>query len=235
MMASTRPPDCSGDSDGVSRRSVTRHALASGAVVFAPSFVSVAQGATDSGEVELSTSSTLPTDTGIEVRVYEDTSGDGTANNQQAVDLSGGSETFELAALGGAEGQGITYWLEITLTTSDDTVTPSIDSATVTLPEEATTPEETDTPMEEREPQSITELWENFLIFVALAVGGMGALAGLGSKSMALGGFAAYMVFAYIAIETGHQLLTNILYVTLVLIIIGMAFKLWRLEFGGNT
>lgn len=223
------------DTDGVSRRSVTRHVLASGAVVLAPSVVSVARGATDSGEVELATSSTVPTDTGIEVRVFEDTNMDGTAENQQASDLSGGSETFELAGLGGSEASGIVYWMGITLTTSDDETTPSLDSATITLPEEATTPEATDTPLGEPERQSPQELWDNFLVFVAIAVGAMGALAGLGSKSMALGGFAAYLTFAYIAVETGHGLLENILFLTIPLIVIGLSFKLWRLEFGGDT
>lgn len=235
MAATQSPPSPTPDDHPTTRRDLVKTVTATGAVVIAPSFVSVAQGATDSGEVELSTSSTVPSMTGIEVRVYEDTNADGMSDNQQASDLSGGSETFELAGLGGSEASGIVYWMGITLTTNDDQTTPSLDSATITLPEEATTPEATDTPLGERERQSARELWDNFLVFVAIAVGAMGAIAGLGSKSMALGGFAAYMTFAYIAVETGHQLLTNILYVTLVLVIIGMAFKLWRLEFGGST
>lgn len=223
------------ETDGVTRRSLTRTVLASGAVVIAPSFVSVARGATDSGEVELSTSSTVPTDTGINVRVYEDMDADGTADNQQSVDLFGGSETFEMGGLGGSEGEAIVYWMEITLTTNDGETTPSLDSATITLPETATAPETTSTPAGAKERQGIDALWDNFLVFVTIAVGAMGALAGLASRSAAVGAFIAYMTFAYIAVSTGDGLLTNILYVTLVLIIIGMAFKMWRLEFGGSS
>lgn len=236
MTAATAQAPATPDTDGVSRRDVTRHVLASGAVVLAPSFVSVAQGATASGNVEVETTATIPMDTGISIRVFEDTDSDGTANNEQEESLSGGTdEVTEYAALDGAEGQGNVYWMEITLTTSDDQTTPELDTMTITLPEEPSQTTPTDTPVGDRERQSAQELWDNFLVFVALAVGAMGALAGLGSKSMALGGFAAYMTFAFIAVETGHQFLENILYVTVVLIIIGMSFKLWRAEFGGDT
>lgn len=224
--------------DAVSRRDLTRRVLASGAVVMAPSFVSVAQGATSSGNVEIETTATVPSSTAIDVRVFEDLDDSGTADNQQEQSISDGTGVAEYAALAGAEAQAVHYWMEITLSTTDGDVTPELDSMTITLPESPSpspTPTDEPGPAPSQEPQGIDELWDNFLVFVAVAVGAMGALAGLASKSMALGAFAAYMTFAFIAIETGHQLLTNILYVTLVLIIIGMAFKLWRLEFGGST
>lgn len=201
---------------------------AGGATVLAPSFVGVASGATASGEIELTTTSTVPTDTGIDVRINEDTTGDGTVDNTQEQSLSGGSgETTEYAALSGGEGDGNTYWLEITLTTTDDTVTPELDSATITLPEETTEP--TEPTSTEDDPQGLEGIIDNYLFFVAAAVT---AVAGIGamSKSLAIGAVAAYTTFVLIAIETGEQLFQNIMIVTLVLIFVGFSFKFWRLE-----
>lgn len=71
--------------------------------------------------------------------------------------------------------------------------------------------------------------FDDFLVFVTLAVFVTGAI-GLISRSMALSTLGAYVVFVVITIETGDELLTNILYVSLVMVFIGFAFKLWRLE-----
>lgn len=84
-------------------------------------------------------------------------------------------------------------------------------------------------------PDSVTAMWDNFLVWVTIVVSAFGIGVSLPSGSAAVGSAVAYVVFAYIALETGHGLLTNILYVTVVLIVIGMAFKLWRLEFGGSS
>lgn len=78
------------------------------------------------------------------------------------------------------------------------------------------------------------ELWDTYLVFVTLFLLGTFGI-GLVSRSMAVASFGTYLVFAYIAVETGETLLTNILYVTLVLVFIGMAFKLWRLEASGEA
>lgn len=220
------------DTDGMSRREVARGVTTGVATVVAPSFVRVASAATSSGYVELSTTATVPTDTSIDVTVYEDLGGTGTIDNQQTESIPDGSGVVEYAALDGSEGSGDMYYMEIAMSTSDDTVTPELDSMTITVPEETSTSTSQDQP---EDPQGLSELWENFLVFVVFAIGGMGALAGIASKSAAIGAFAAYMVFAHIAVETGDPLLRNILYVTLVLIIIGMAFKMWRLEFGGEA
>lgn len=199
-----------------------------GSVVIAPALVGVVSGSTDSGEIELTTTSTIPTDTGIDIRINEDTNGNGTANNTQSETLSGGTdEITEYAALSGSEGDGNTYWLEISLSTQDDTVTPELDSATITLPEEQEQPEEpTET---EEDQQGLSGIIDNYLFFVAAAIT---AVAGIGitSGSLAIGALAAYTTFALIAIQTGTQLLQNILVVTLVLVFIGFGFKFWRLE-----
>jgi hypothetical protein len=94
----------------------------------------------------------------------------------------------------------------------------------------------TDTPDNiEDEPQGFLEWFDNYFFFVAAIVGAIGIMGALGSKSMAIGGMSAYLVFAHIALETSTPLFENILYVTLVLVIIGTAWKLWRLEGGGET
>lgn len=66
-------------------------------------------------------------------------------------------------------------------------------------------------------------IFVTFAVFLALAVG-------LASRSMAVGSLSGYITFAYIASETGDELLGQILTVTLVLVFIGFAFKFWRLE-----
>ena len=76
---------------------------------------------------------------------------------------------------------------------------------------------------------SLFTWFDDFYVFVALAVFITGAV-GLLSRSMAVSSLGAYLVFVVIATETDHELLTNILYVTLVLVFVAFAFKLWRLE-----
>jgi hypothetical protein len=223
------------DRSGVTRRTVVRTATAGAITVFAPSAVQIASAATDSGHVELEATSTVPTDTSIDVTIYEDTSGDGTADNQEPQSLSGGTETIEYQSLTAIENDGATIWLELSLSTSDDSTTPELDTATVTLPAEENTPTAEPTPIGSEEPQGFTDWFGNYLFFVTALIGGMGIMGALGAKSMAIGGMAAYLTFAYIALETGTPLLQNILYVTLVLVIVGTAFKLWRLEGDGGT
>lgn len=208
---------------------------AAGASVIAPSFVSVASGATDSGEVEVTTTTTQPTNTTVEIQVYEDISGDGNADNEQLETIEPGQDVItEYAALSGGEGNGIIYWLDVILSTSDDTVTPELDSITITLPEEGDeSPEQIEGPDTPGEPDTFTELLQNYLVFVAAVVLGFTTI-GLWGKSLAVGAFIGYIAFAYIAVTTQTPLLVNILYVTVVLVFIGMAFKLFRAEFGGE-
>lgn len=221
------------DEPSTTRRGLLRKTVTVGAAtVTLPAFMDVSRAATDSGNVELETTATVPTNTNIEITVLEDTDGDGTADYQQTETVPDGTNTIEYSALSGSEAQGIVYWLELSLSTSDSSVTPSLDSAVLTLPSADQTP--TPTPMPDQPKQSPFQIWDNFLVFVSFMCLTASAVAGLGSRSMAVGALAAYSVFAYIAVETGHTLLTNILYLTVVLIVVGMAFKLWRLEFGGD-
>lgn len=79
-----------------------------------------------------------------------------------------------------------------------------------------------------------TELWENafaFVLSVCSVVSGIGAASG----SMTIASVSGYSMFAFYAIHAENmQLLTNVFYATLVLFLIGFAFKLWRLEGTGQ-
>jgi len=219
------------NSETINRREVGKKAVTVGTVsVLAPGFIGVTAADTNSGNVEIEVSATLPTDTTIEITVFEDTNGNGSADRQQNIDIQDGTNTYELDLLESSTAQGDTLWIEAILTTSNDSVTPALDSAIITVPE---TPDEPVEPVEptpvESEPQGLESIIDNYLFFIAAVIT---AVAGIGvmSKSLAIGAIAAYTTFALIAIETGEQLLQNILIVTLVMIFIGFAFKFWRLE-----
>jgi len=81
---------------------------------------------------EIDLTVTVPTDTQIDVTVYQDTSGGTTADNTETLaDVSSGTtplSNFEAAS-------GATYWLRFDLSTSDSSVTPEVDAATVTVQE----------------------------------------------------------------------------------------------------
>lgn len=86
-------------------------------------------GSADSGTagVELQTTITLNGNT-VQATVYEDTSGDGTADNQEQVTLSDGTNTVSLPSLTG--GSSNTYWIQFDLS-GDGSSTPTVDAATV--------------------------------------------------------------------------------------------------------
>lgn len=215
------------------RRTLVRTGVAGTATVLAPGFVGVSSAATQSGNVELTTTATIPSGTGIEIRIYEDQTGDGTADREQSVSISAGTDVVtEYDLLQGGEAQGVIYWMDITLT-GDGTQTPQLDSATITLPSQAATATQTPVPVES-DPQGIFEIWDNYLFYVT-AIVALFTGVGMASRSLAIGALGGFLAFAYIALETGTPLFTSILYVALVLIFIGFAFKLWRLEMGGGA
>ena len=212
------------------RRSFGRKVIVGGTVLFLPATAEVVRGDTDSGFVELETDAAIPPDTNIDVTLFEDTDGDGTADRQQTESIPDGTDITTYDALSSFVGQGHILWMDIQLSQdTDGEETPQLSSATITLPDdEPEEPEET----EEVEPepsQGLAELWDNPLVFISttiLAVTGIG----MASKSLAVAAWGGYMTFAAFAITTGYPLLENILYVTLVLIFVGFAFKFWRLE-----
>lgn len=214
------------------RRAALKTVAVGGSAVVAPSFATVVQGATSSGNIEIKTTSTIPSPSSIGITVYEDLDGNGTTDNQQLETIPDGTDQItQYDGLEGTESSGHKYWMDIDLSTDDHSKTPELDTMTITLPEETSGTGAGSA----KEPQGLAALWDNFLAFVTITVMTAGALGGMGSRSMAIGSFGAYLVFVHIAVKTGEQLLLNILYVSLVLVILGMAFKLWRLELGGEA
>lgn len=206
--------------------------------VFSSSLVGVASGDTPSGEIELETTAIIPTDTSIDVTVFEDTNGSGSANRQENIAIDDGTNTYQLSLLESSVAQGDTLWIEANLSTSDDTVTPELDSVTLTLPETGGgsgggTQPANDGPDTPNDPNTFSEILNNYLVFITAVVLSFVSL-GLWGKSLAVGAYLGYIAFAYLAITTQTPLLVNILYVTVVLVFIGMAFKLFRAEFGGE-
>lgn len=75
----------------------------------------------------------------------------------------------------------------------------------------------------------LADVWGSAVGFIMLMMIAIGAI-GLGSRSLAVGAMAMYLTFAYYASQSGIVLLENILYVTLALVALGSAMKMWRLE-----
>lgn len=222
------------ESESITRRTLGRRAVQAGsATVMAQPFLNAAAADTASGNVELQTTATVPTNTTLEITVYEDTDGSGSANNQSTVTVGDGTNTYELSTLQSTTNQSDVLWIELSLSTSDSAVTPSLDSATLTLPAESSTATGTDTsgtPIEPDEPQGLFELLDNTSVFVALTVG-VYAIIGMWSRSLTFGAWAGAVAFYAIAFRVGIQIYQQIALLTLVLVFLGMAFKLVAFEF----
>ena len=106
----------------------------------------------------------------------------------------------------------------------------------VATPVAADTPTPTEESAGAEEPEGFFnfEILDNPYVFITMMVGAVGMI-GLASKSLAVGAWGAYLTFAYYAVEADMALLTNILYVTLVLVFVGFGFKIWKLEGGSET
>lgn len=72
-------------------------------------------------------------------------------------------------------------------------------------------------------------LWGSDVGFVLLVVMVIAAVGFMG-RSLAVASVGAYLAFIWFATNTGIALLENVAYATLVLIAIGTAMKVWRLE-----
>lgn len=77
----------------------------------------------------------------------------------------------------------------------------------------------------------IFQLWDSFYVMTVLMIGVVAGLS-MVSRSLAIASYVGFLVFARIATETGDAFLVNILYISVVIVVIGMAFKIGRAEFG---
>lgn len=99
----------------------------------------------------------------------------------------------------------------------------------------STTTTTASTPIEEPdEPDSVFDLWNNYRAVAGFIVG-VFALIGAASRSLTVGAWSGYIAFLYIAFETQTTLFLNVGIATLVLVFLGFAFKLIRLEFEGES
>lgn len=72
-------------------------------------------------------------------------------------------------------------------------------------------------------------LWGTDVGFVFLVVSTI-AVIGFMGRSLAVASVGAYLAFIFFATNTGIAVLENVAYATLVLVAIGLAMKVWRLE-----
>lgn len=73
--------------------------------------------------LKLTTTATLNGET-VDVTVYEDTDGDGVADNQETVTIADGTNTYELTTLDGVSGN--TLWAEAAISTTSVTTSPVV-------------------------------------------------------------------------------------------------------------
>lgn len=77
-------------------------------------------------------------------------------------------------------------------------------------------------------------LWESaigFSVLSSLLVGFVGSLTG----SLTIGFVGAYTMFAFLAINADITLMSDVFLATIVLIVLGFGFKIWRTEGTGGT
>ena len=216
------------DDPVMTRRAVGRRTVIAGSALVAPGLVGVAAGETSSGFLELVIQATVPQETRAFVTVNEDTTGDGTADNSQTIPVLSGSNTYVFDQIRGYEGAGNDYSLTFELETDNDSKTPEIDSAELTLP--------SDRPPEgsrATEPQGIRGLLNNPLVMLLAMVMGTTAI-GIGSRSMAIGAWAGMLMFINLGLSSGYYLFEQLAFASLGLVFLGIGFKLWRLEGAGG-
>lgn len=77
-------------------------------------------------------------------------------------------------------------------------------------------------------------IWGTAIGFVVVDVSAMVAI-GFGGKNLAVGALGGYLMFAHFAMITSINVLEQTFYATFVLIIVALAFKIFRSEIGGDV
>lgn len=85
--------------------------------------------ADDGRAQELTTTATIPTSTAIDCTVEQSLAGDGTVDNTETVSVADGTNTADLSNF--ERSSGGEYRLDFSLSTTDDSTTPTFDSATL--------------------------------------------------------------------------------------------------------
>ena len=205
------------------REALTKTVALGGALVTVPEFVDVAR-AEGGGRIQLITVANVPEDTSIEITAYEDLEITSGVDRTQTVNIEDGDNLVRLDNLGGVADDDDRYHFDVDMDTEDLEETPELESMTVLFP---------DAPRHPVVPSFWSDLWDSFLVWAAGMVM-VGGFIGLISRSFAVSAFVAYMIFLVIAVTTGNPLMMNIVYVTLILIFVFGAFKLYASEVGGG-
>lgn len=79
----------------------------------------------------------------------------------------------------------------------------------------------------------LSDLWGSTLGFLAIAITTMGVI-GMGSGSMTIAALSAFTFFAYVASTASIQVMTNVLYISIVVMCVGLGFKIIRMEAWGE-
>jgi len=90
----------------------------------------------DGTAVDITTDATVPTNTSISLTVKQDESGGTTADNTETISVSDGTNTTTLSNFNNVTGSS--WWLTIELSTTDGTVSPTFNSATLTVEQAVT-------------------------------------------------------------------------------------------------
>ena len=85
----------------------------------------------DGTATEITTDATVPTDTSISLTVKQDESGGTTADTTETISVADGTATTSLSSFNNVTGSS--WWLTIDLSTSDTSVSPTFNSATLTV------------------------------------------------------------------------------------------------------
>jgi hypothetical protein len=76
-------------------------------------------------------------------------------------------------------------------------------------------------------------LWESTVGFIAVFVSFVFAI-GASSRTMAVGACGAYVAFVNYGVAVDDPLLSQVMYVSLVMVVIGIGFKIWKIEGPGG-
>lgn len=72
-------------------------------------------------------------------------------------------------------------------------------------------------------------IWSNALGFIGVMVFATAAMGAI-SRSMTIASTGGYLMFVILAMEANVPVLTNVMYVTLVIVHLALGFKLWKAE-----
>lgn len=78
-------------------------------------------------------------------------------------------------------------------------------------------------------------LWESTVGFISVFLGAV-FLIGASSRNLAVGAVGAYTLFVHYGVELqSNTMIQQVMYVSLIMVALGVGFKLWNTEMGGMS